>query len=58
VRKMAEQDLFLMGLSAEYYLFTWRQKVSPELQHAIDRIWKRILEQEENRKRIIQQLLN
>ncbi len=43
VRKMAEQDLLIMGRAARPYLLEQRGKASPELQKAIDRIWQRIL---------------
>jgi hypothetical protein len=46
VRKMAEQCLLYMGTSAKEYLDEQRAKASPELKEAIDRLWKRILEQE------------
>jgi hypothetical protein len=46
VRKMAEQDLLIMGRSARPYLDEQRARASPELQQAIDRIWKRILEED------------
>ena len=52
VRKMAEQDLLSMGVSAEDYLAARRAKASPELKQAIDRIWERIIQLEEKRKRI------
>ena len=45
VRKMAERDLLYMGRPAKKYLDEQRAKVSPELQEAIDRIWKRIEQQ-------------
>lgn len=56
VRKMAEQDLLAMGYSAEDYLAAQRAKASPELKQAIDRIWERILLQEEKRNRIFRLL--
>jgi hypothetical protein len=40
---MAEQDLIIMGPAAKDYLFEQRQNAKPELQRAIDRIWKRIV---------------
>lgn len=46
VRKMAEQDLLLMGRLARPYLDEQRAKASPQLQRAIDQMWKRILERE------------
>lgn len=45
VRKMAEQCLLTMGASAWEYLFEQRQKASPELRDAIDRIWQRIVQE-------------
>jgi hypothetical protein len=43
VRKMAEQDLLVMGKAAKPYLDQRRALASPELQKAIDRIWQRIV---------------
>jgi hypothetical protein len=43
VRRMAEQDLLVMGRTAKPYLDQVRGTARPELQDAIDRIWKRIL---------------
>jgi len=43
VRRMAEQDILLMGRAAECYLVEQRAKAGPELQAAIDRIWARIM---------------
>jgi hypothetical protein len=43
VRKMAEQDLLIMGRSAKPYLDEQRAKAAPELRQAIDRLWQRIL---------------
>ena len=43
VRRMAEQDLLVMGKMCKNYLFEQRELVSPELQKAIDDIWSRIL---------------
>lgn len=43
VRRMAEQDILVMGRTAKPYLDHIRPTVSPELQQAIDRIWQRIL---------------
>jgi hypothetical protein len=37
-RKMAEQDLLLMGTAARDYLTAQRAKSAPELQQAIDAI--------------------
>ena len=45
VRKMAEQDLLIMGSNAKDYLDEQRAKASPELQAAIDRVWKRIVDE-------------
>jgi hypothetical protein len=42
VRRMAEQDLLIMGRAAKFYLDEQRAKASPELQKAIDKIWERI----------------
>jgi hypothetical protein len=43
VRSMAEQDLLIMGAAAGAYLEEQRRQAAPELQRAIDRIWRRIL---------------
>jgi hypothetical protein len=43
VRRMAEQDLLVMGRSAKSYLDQVRAAAPPQLQKAIDRIWQRIL---------------
>jgi hypothetical protein len=43
VRRMAEQDILVMGRSAKQYLDQQRAKATPELRAAIDRIWKRIV---------------
>lgn len=43
VRRMAEQDLLVMGRAAKPYLDHIRSTVRPKLQQAIDRIWQRIL---------------
>lgn len=43
VRAMAEQAILVMGKAAKEYLDEQRIKASPKLQHAIDRIWQRIL---------------
>lgn len=45
VRRMAEQDLLVMGRSAKPYLDHIRATAKPGLQQAIDRIWQRILTQ-------------
>jgi hypothetical protein len=42
VRRMAEQDLLVMGRAARPYLDEQRAKAAPELQKAIDRLWERI----------------
>jgi hypothetical protein len=42
VRRMAEQDLLIMGLAAGPYLDEQRAGAAPELRRAIDRIWQRI----------------
>jgi hypothetical protein len=42
VRRIAEQDLLIMGRAAKPYLDEQRAKASPELQKAIDRMWERI----------------
>ncbi len=43
VRRMAEQEILVMGKSAKSYLDEQRAKAAPELQHAIDKIWQRIV---------------
>jgi len=43
VRRMAEQDLLVMGHAAKPYLDQVRVTARPKLQQAIDRIWQRIL---------------
>ncbi len=43
VRRMAEQDLLVMGRAAKPYLDQIRATARPKLQQAIDDIWKRIL---------------
>jgi hypothetical protein len=45
VRKMAEQDILIMGSPAKEYLDWQRTQVSPELRQAIDRIWQRIIKE-------------
>jgi hypothetical protein len=47
VRRMAEQDLLIMGTTAKDYLAEQRAKASPELQKAIDRLWERIRREEQ-----------
>jgi hypothetical protein len=43
VRRMAEQDLLVMGRAAKPYLDQIRATATPKLQQAIDRVWQRIL---------------
>jgi hypothetical protein len=45
VRRMAVQDILVMGRPAAEYLYEQRTKASPELQEAIDRIWQRIVDE-------------
>ena len=45
VRRMAEQDLLILGRTAQEYLAVQRAKASPELQQAIDQIWQRIVDE-------------
>lgn len=45
VRRMAEQDLLIMGSSAKEYLDWQRTQVSAELRAAIDKIWARIVKE-------------
>ena len=45
VRRMAEQDILVMGKSAKAYLDEQRAKAKPELRAAIDHIWKRIVDE-------------
>jgi len=42
VRRMAEQDLLLMGRAAKPYLDEQRARAPAELRRAIDRLWRRI----------------
>jgi hypothetical protein len=44
VRRMAEQDLLIMGLSARAYLMEQRERATPDLRDAIDRLWRQIQE--------------
>ena len=44
VRRMAEQDLLIMGLAARDYIMEQRAQAGPELRQAIDRLWQRIVE--------------
>jgi hypothetical protein len=46
VRRMAEQDLLLMGTAARPYLDEQHAKAAPELRQAIDRLWQRIVDAE------------
>jgi len=46
VRRMAEQDLRIMGRAARDYLNEQRAQASPELRQAIDRLWQRILDED------------
>ena len=46
VRRMAEQDLLIMGHPAKGYLDEQRAKAPPRLQKAIDRLWQRILNED------------
>ncbi len=43
VRRMAEQDLLVMGRAAKPYLDQVRATATPRLKQAIDHIWQRIL---------------
>jgi hypothetical protein len=43
VRRMAEQDLLVMGRATKPYLDQVRARVRPKLQLAIDRMWERIV---------------
>ena len=43
MRGMAEQDILVMGKAVKGYLDEQRAKASPELQRAIDAIWRRIV---------------
>jgi hypothetical protein len=45
VRRMAEQDILVMGRAAKPYLDQVRATAQPKLQQAIDRIWQRILDE-------------
>jgi hypothetical protein len=45
VRRMAEQDILVMGRAAKPYLDQVRARARPKLQQAIDRIWQRILDE-------------
>jgi hypothetical protein len=43
VRRMAEQDLLVIGRAAKPYLDQVRATARPKLQEAVDRVWQRIL---------------
>jgi hypothetical protein len=43
IRGMAEQDILVMGKAAKPYLDEQRATAAPDLQQAIDRLWRRIL---------------
>ena len=43
VRRMAEQDILVMGRAAERYLDEVRRTAGPQLRQAIDRMWDQIL---------------
>jgi hypothetical protein len=45
VRRMAEQDVLVMGRAAKPYLDQIRARARPKLQQAIDRMWQRILDE-------------
>ena len=45
VRQMAERDILVMGRSAETYLAEQRALAPKELRQAIDRLWKRIVDE-------------
>src|SRR5207249_6646109 len=49
VRRICEQDLLIMGLSARDYLAEQRAAARPELRDAIDRLWQKIQRSEERR---------
>lgn len=46
VRQMAEDSIRVMGRACKFYLDEQREKASPDLQRAIDRIWQRIVDEE------------
>jgi hypothetical protein len=46
VRRMAEQDLLIMGRAARVYLDEQRAKAAPALREAIDAVWKKIVEED------------
>jgi hypothetical protein len=43
VRRIAEQDILVMGRAAKAYLDEQRARATPELRQAIDLMWKRIV---------------
>src|SRR2546427_760482 len=45
VRRMAEQDILVMGRMAKPYLDEIRAKSKPQLKRAIDRMWQRIVQE-------------
>jgi hypothetical protein len=45
VRRMAEQDLLVMGRACRGYLEEQRARATPELRKAIDRVWQRIIDE-------------
>jgi hypothetical protein len=45
VRRMAEQDILVMGVACKEYLDEQRGKASPELRREIDRVWQRIVDE-------------
>ena len=45
VRRMAEQDILVMGRMAKPYLDLIRAKSRPKLKQAIDRVWQRIVDE-------------
>ncbi|MFB3892860.1 MAG: hypothetical protein ACE15C_12635 [Phycisphaerae bacterium] len=46
VRRMARQDLLMMGTAANEYMMEQRAKASPELAAEIDKVWQEILDRE------------
>jgi hypothetical protein len=47
VRRMAEQDLRVMGRAAKVYLDGQRARATPELRRAIDRLWRQIEDEDQ-----------
>lgn len=45
VRRMAEQDLLVMGSNARSYFDFIRPQLSQELRHAADRVWQKIVDE-------------